>query len=102
MHLKSARLDRRIVGEPASFSVSLMHDSPFWKFPKVQTRSYSLMGKVLLASGILAVAIKELGPSLKIPATLTVVWAFVLLPTVLMGLALGLQYFWQRRQVRDL
>jgi hypothetical protein len=79
-----------------------MHDSPFWKFPKIQTRSYSPIGKVILASGILAFGIKELGPQLKIPATLLVVWACILLPTVLMGLALGLQYFWQRRQVRDL
>jgi hypothetical protein len=79
-----------------------MHDSPFWKFPKIQTRSYSLIGKVILASGILAIGIKELGPQLKIPATLPVVWACVLLPTVLMGLALGLQYFWQRRQVSNL
>jgi hypothetical protein len=69
----------------------------------MQIHRYSLIGKVLLASGgILAVAIKELGPQLKIPATLPVVWACVLLPTVLMSLALGLQYFWQRHQVRDL
>lgn len=68
----------------------------------MQTHRYSLIGKVLLASGILAIAIKELGPQLKIPATLPVVWTFVLLPTVLMSLALGLQYVWQRHQVRDL
>jgi hypothetical protein len=58
----------------------------------MQTSSYSFIGKVILASGILAIAIKELGPKLEIPATLTVVWAFVLLPTVVMALALGLQY----------
>jgi hypothetical protein len=102
MQLKPARLDHRIVEEQASFSISPMQNSPFWKFPKIQARSYSLIGKVILASGILAIGIKELGPKLKVPATLTVVWAFILLPTVLMGLALGLQYCWQRRQVRDL
>jgi hypothetical protein len=90
------------VGEQASFSLNAMNDSPFWKFPKLQPQSYSLVGKVILASGILAVGIKELGPQLKIPATLIVVWTCVLLPTILMGLALGLQYFWQRRQISDL
>jgi hypothetical protein len=68
----------------------------------MQASSYSFIVKLILASGILAVSIKALGPQLKIPATLPVVLAFVLLPTVLMSLALGLQYFLQHRQVRDL
>ena len=68
----------------------------------MQTSSYSFIAKLILASGILAVSIKEIGPQLKISATLPVVLAFVLLPTVLMSLTLGLQYFLQHRQVRDL
>jgi hypothetical protein len=68
----------------------------------MQTSSYRFIAKLILVSAILAVSIKEIGPQLKVPETLSVVLAFVLLPTVLMSLALGLQYVLQRRQVRDL
>jgi hypothetical protein len=68
----------------------------------MQTSSYSFIGKLILVSAILAVCIKEFGPPLRVPATLTVVLAFVLLPTMLMSITLGLQYLWQRRQVQDL
>jgi hypothetical protein len=68
----------------------------------MQASSYSFIAKLILASAILSVSIKEIGPQLKIPATLAVVLAFILLPTLLMSLALGLQYFLQHRQVRDL
>jgi hypothetical protein len=57
----------------------------------------SFILKVLLASAAISVVIKSIGPRLEIPATTSVVLTFVLLPTVLMGLALGIQYQMQRR-----
>lgn len=68
----------------------------------MQTSSYRFIAKLILVSAILAVSIKEIGPQLKVPETLGIVLVFVLLPTVLMSLALGLQYVLQRRQVGDL
>jgi hypothetical protein len=102
MRLKSARLDHRIIGEPALLGIPLSNHRPFWNFSKMQTSSYRFIAKLILMSAILAVSIKEIGPQLKVPETLSVVLVFVLLPTVAMSLALGLQYFLQRRQVEDL
>jgi hypothetical protein len=102
MRLKLARLDHRIIGEPALLSIPLSHHRPFWKFSKMQTSSHRFIAKLILVSAILAVSIKEIGPQLKVPETLSVVLVFVLLPTVLTSLVLGLQYFLQHRQVGDL
>jgi hypothetical protein len=62
----------------------------------MQTSSIRFMGKVLIASGIVAVGIKEMGPQLDVPATPAIVMGLVLLPTVFVGLALLLQYRLQR------
>jgi hypothetical protein len=58
---------------------------------------FSFILKVLIASAAISVGIKRIGPLLAIPASPSVVLTFVLLPTVLMGLALGIQYRIQRR-----
>ncbi len=58
---------------------------------------FSFILKVLIASAAISVGIKYIGPLLAIPASTSVVLTFVLLPTVLMGLALGIQYRTQRR-----
>jgi hypothetical protein len=63
----------------------------------MQTSSYGFIGKLLVISAVLSMGIKEIGPQLTIPATPTIVMTLVMLPTVLMGLALALQYRFQRR-----
>ncbi len=63
----------------------------------MQASSYRFIGKVVIVSGLISLGIKAIGPELAIPATSAVVLSLVLLPTVLMGLALGLQYFLQHR-----
>lgn len=50
-----------------------------------------------MASAAISVGIKQIGPLLAIPASMSVILTFVLLPTVLMGIALGIQYQAQRR-----
>jgi hypothetical protein len=57
----------------------------------------SFILKVLIASAAISVGIKQIGPLLAIPASMSVILTFVLLPTVLMGIALGIQYRAQRR-----
>ena len=68
----------------------------------MQTSSYGFIGKVIAISAIVSIGIKEVGPQLAIPATQPIVLALVLVPTVLMGLVLGLQYILKRRQVSNL
>jgi hypothetical protein len=58
----------------------------------MQTRPFSFIAKVLVASALISVGIKTVGPQLNIPATSGVVLAMILLPSLLIGLALGLQY----------
>jgi uncharacterized membrane protein YvlD (DUF360 family) len=58
---------------------------------------FSFILKVLIASAAISVGIKRIGPLLAIPASPTVILTLVLLPTVLMGLALSIQYRTQRR-----
>ena len=63
----------------------------------MQTNSYGFIGKVIAISAIVSIGIKEIGPQLAIPATPAIVMTLVLLPTVLMGLVLALQYLFQSR-----
>jgi hypothetical protein len=63
----------------------------------MQNSNYGFIGKLIAISAIVALGIKEIGPQLAIPATQPIVLALVLLPTVLMGLILGLQYRLERR-----
>ena len=63
----------------------------------MQTSSYGFIGKLLVVSAIVSIGIKEIGPQLAIPATPAIVITLVLLPTVLMGLVLTLQYHFQSR-----
>ncbi|WP_404784550.1 hypothetical protein [Altericista sp. CCNU0014] len=63
----------------------------------MQASSYRFIGKVVIVSGLISFAIKAIGPQLAIPKTPTVAMVLVLLPAILMGLALGLQYSLQRR-----
>lgn len=63
----------------------------------MQTSQFSFIAKVLAASALISVGIKTLGPQLNLSATSGIVLAMVLLPSVLMGLALGLQYRLKRR-----
>jgi hypothetical protein len=58
----------------------------------MQTPQFSFIAKVLVASALISVGIKTVGPQLNLPATSGLVLAMVLLPSVLMGLALGIQY----------
>jgi hypothetical protein len=58
----------------------------------MQSSQFSFIAKVLAASAFLSIVIKTLGPQLNIPATSSVVLAMVLLPSLLMGLVLGIQY----------
>jgi hypothetical protein len=60
-------------------------------------RQLSLIFKVLIASAALSVGIKTLGPHLFIPATSGVALTLVLLPTLILGLVLGVQYRLQHR-----
>lgn len=53
--------------------------------------------KVLLLSGVIAVVIKYLAPSLAVAATPTNALVAVFLPTVLMAIVLG----WRAWQMRD-
>ncbi len=62
----------------------------------MQTSSYGFIGKLLVVSAILSVGIKAMGPQLAIPATQPIILTLVLLPTMLMGLVLGLQYRFKR------
>jgi hypothetical protein len=62
----------------------------------MQTSSYGFIGKVIALSAIVSIGIKEIGPQLAVPATQPIVLTLVLLPTMLMGLALGLQYRFKR------
>lgn len=63
----------------------------------MQASSYRFIGKVIIGSGLISWGIKAIGPQLAVPETSTVVFSLVLLPAILMGLALGLQYFLQHR-----
>lgn len=69
----------------------------FSKIIPMQTSSYGFIGKLLVVSAILSIGIKEIGPQLAIPATQPIVLTLVLLPTVVMGLVLGVQYLFERR-----
>jgi hypothetical protein len=50
-----------------------------------------------VASTLISVGIKTFGPQLNLSATSSLVLAMVLLPSILMGLALGVQYQLKRR-----
>jgi hypothetical protein len=63
----------------------------------MQASSYRFIGKVIIVSGLISLSIKALGPQLAVPQTPAIVLSLVLMPTALMGLALGLQYFLQHR-----
>jgi hypothetical protein len=58
----------------------------------MQNSQFSFIAKVLATSALISVGIKTLGPQLNLSATSSIVLAMVLLPSVLMGLALGLQH----------
>ncbi|HEY9825732.1 MAG TPA: hypothetical protein V6D19_09815 [Stenomitos sp.] len=57
----------------------------------------SFIFKLLMLSTLVSVAIKTLGPRLPIPATSPVALILVLLPTLIMAIALGVQYQMQHR-----
>jgi hypothetical protein len=63
----------------------------------MQTLQFSFIAKVLAASALISVGIKTLGPQLNLSATSSLVLAIVLLPSILMSLALGIQYRLKRR-----
>jgi hypothetical protein len=63
----------------------------------MQASSYRFIGKVVIVSGLISFGIKAIGPRLAVPETPAIVLSLVLLPPVLMGLALGIQYFLQHR-----
>ena len=48
-----------------------------------------LILKVLMASLLIAIAIKYLGPQLSVPATSSIALTAVLLPTIILAIALG-------------
>ena len=73
-----------------------VHNGLF-KITLMQTSSYGFIGKVIAISAIVSIGIKEIGPQLAISATQPIVLTLVLLPTVVMGLVLGLQYLFERR-----
>jgi hypothetical protein len=63
----------------------------------MQLYQFSFVSKVLVASALISVGIKTLGPQLNLPDTTGLVITIVLLPSVIVGLALGLQYQLKRR-----
>jgi hypothetical protein len=58
----------------------------------MQLYQFSFVSKVLVASALISVGIKTLGPQVNLPDTTGLVITIVLLPSVIVGLALGLQY----------
>jgi hypothetical protein len=63
----------------------------------MQTDLLGFVIKVLLASALISVGIKALGPQLLLSPTSGVVLAMVFLPSIFVAVGLGLQYRWQRR-----
>jgi uncharacterized membrane protein len=63
----------------------------------MQTLQFRFIVKVLVASALISVGIKTVGPQLNLSATSDLVLAMVLLPSTVMGLALGIQYQLKRR-----
>jgi hypothetical protein len=63
----------------------------------MQNHQFGFIGKVVAASALISIGIKTLGPQLNLSATSSLVLVMVLLPSVLMGLALGIQYRLKRR-----
>jgi hypothetical protein len=63
----------------------------------MQPLQFSFIAKVLVASTLISVGIKTFGPQLNLSATSSLVLVMVLLPSILMGLALGVQYQLKRR-----
>jgi hypothetical protein len=57
----------------------------------VNSSSWGFLGKILVLSAILSVAIKVIGPLLPIPAVSGVALLLVLSPTVIMAIALALR-----------
>jgi hypothetical protein len=57
----------------------------------VNSSSWGFLGKILVLSAILSVAIKVIGPLLPIPAVSGVALWLVLSPTVIMVIALALR-----------
>ncbi len=63
----------------------------------MQLSQFSFIAKVLATSALISAGIKTLGPQLNLSATSSLVLAMILLPSLLMALALGLQYRLKRR-----
>lgn len=64
----------------------------------MQSRPFSFVAKVLVTSALLSYAIKIFGPQLNLSATPSSILTVVLMPSLLMGMALGLQYWRQHRK----
>jgi hypothetical protein len=65
--------------------------------PPIPTDTVRFLAKVIVLSAVISVAIKTIGPLLPIPATNAVAGTMVVLPALLLGLALGVQYRLQHR-----
>jgi hypothetical protein len=63
----------------------------------MSTDTVRFLAKVIAFSVAISVGIKTIGPRLPIPATNAVAATMVVLPALLLGLALGVQYRLQRR-----